>query len=58
MRQSFDQTFCCQDECINDKCKRYMRPETLAALPPYRSVSMDDFKTDTCGYRVGKDCEI
>ncbi len=54
MRQSFDQTFCCQDECINDKCKRYMRTETLAALPPYRSVSMDDFKTDTCGYMEGE----
>ena len=58
MRQNFDQTFCCHGDCANTDCDRRMNDETSAALPLNRYISQADFKTDTCGYRVGKDCEI
>ena len=58
MTQNFDMTFCCNGDCANTDCDRRMNDETLAAWPTYRGISCADFKTDTCGYRVGKDCEI
>lgn len=52
MAQTFDMTFCCHGDCTNDKCERFMQPETLAAWPQHRGISCADFKTPDCGYKT------
>lgn len=48
--QSFDATYCQHGDCYNHNCPKFLKPETLAAWPQYRGISVADYKTENCGY--------